>query len=142
MSAITEIPAKTPKPIGSTCNFFPGSVKGAADALAVVSAAAVPVCAVEVVDVDVKPDTADASIPEDELDVVEVSLAPMLELVDVVLSVTESVVETESVTDTDVVPITDMAALEVENAPAAVVVNELSVTDVDKVAPVSVEEPV
>ncbi len=29
MSAITEIPAKTPKPIGSTDNCFPGRVKAA-----------------------------------------------------------------------------------------------------------------
>lgn len=27
--AITETPANTPKPIGNTCNFFPGGSKGA-----------------------------------------------------------------------------------------------------------------
>ena len=36
---MTEIPAKTPNPIGSTCNFLPGIANGVADAL---SAAAVP----------------------------------------------------------------------------------------------------
>lgn len=43
INAMTEIPANTPNPIGNTCSFFPGRVKGVADALAEeFSAAAVP----------------------------------------------------------------------------------------------------
>lgn len=30
MRAITEIPANTPRPMGSTCSFFPGIAKGVA----------------------------------------------------------------------------------------------------------------
>jgi len=37
---MTEIPAKTPRPIGRTDNFFPGSVKG--DSVGVSAAAAEP----------------------------------------------------------------------------------------------------
>ncbi len=41
ISAITEMPAKTPNPMGNTCSFFPGMANGAGDVLAF-SAAAVP----------------------------------------------------------------------------------------------------
>lgn len=42
ISAITEIPAKTPRPIGSTDNFFPGRVKGVAADVDAEAAAADP----------------------------------------------------------------------------------------------------
>jgi len=38
---MTEMPAKTPNPMGNTCSFFPGMANGAGDVLAF-SAAAVP----------------------------------------------------------------------------------------------------
>jgi len=49
MRAITEIPAKTPRPIGRTDNFFPGRLKFVSDASA---AAAVPLASVEVADAE------------------------------------------------------------------------------------------
>lgn len=45
ISAMTEIPANTPKPIGSTEIFLPGITKGAADAEGAESAADVPFAA-------------------------------------------------------------------------------------------------
>lgn len=44
ISAITEIPANTPSPIGKTCSFFPGNANDVDDAFA---AAAVPVAVAE-----------------------------------------------------------------------------------------------
>lgn len=73
ISAITEMPANTPKPIGSTCNFLPGIANGVADALsaAAVPEDAAPAAVTEVLDESV----ADASSAADAEEELEAALA-------------------------------------------------------------------
>jgi len=108
MSAITEIPAKTPKPIGRTDSFLPGSVNGVDDALAAeFSAAAVPDCAVEEV-VDV-PETAEASVAVGDAATLEENETLALLVETPVEADTEAAVVTLIDSVTDVVPSTEKA---------------------------------
>jgi len=111
MSAMTEMPAKTPNPIGKTCNFLPGIVNGVAEALEF-SAAAVPeeAAPAELIEVEVGvPLEDDALSLEDEAADVELELEAVAVAVDAedviemeVTGSTESAAEDE----VDVVPVT------------------------------------
>jgi len=112
-NAMTEMPANTPSPIGSTCSFLPGRTNAAADALAVeFSAAAVPDWADEVVVVPEFSEASDgrgASVVVVVLDVDDrLRLLELLVEVDVGSDV-DVVAPMDSVTD--VVPITESAGL-------------------------------
>jgi len=110
-NAMTEMPANTPSPIGSTCSFLPGRTNAAADALAVeFSAAAVPDWADEVV---VVPEFSEASDGRG-VSVVVLDVDDRLKLLELPVEVdvgidVDVVAPMDSVTD--VVPITESAGL-------------------------------
>jgi len=81
--AMTDIPAKTPNPMGRTCNCWPGSWKAAADAVAsaaeadAVEAACCPTAVPAAAELDTE-DTADATEPELEAELADVAVTDPL----------------------------------------------------------------
>jgi len=57
MSAITEIPAKTPRPMGSTSNFLPGTETPEVEVVGALSLARVPLASFDADEVVVGPRT-------------------------------------------------------------------------------------
>jgi len=117
MRAITEIPANTPRPMGSTCSFFPGIVKGVALADEFSAAA-------DTVEADVLLAESAALVIVDEVDTADV-VVPAEDVTEVLDELpADDVADADA--DTEVTGLTEMA-------PLLVAVDEDADADVDTV---------